>query len=227
MNEQIKAYLEKVPVLPLLLAFAAYLGYDAYTYMTDPQSPLNQKQQQLATVQKDTVAIREKVKKAEEFYRTLEQRKIELRQLALQLEEAKASLSEQMDISSFIRLISTEATKVGIKVISIKPKPETKDEEYYVQQTFALEFQGVFVQVVVFLQRLANLERIIRVGNVKLSPLSKANETFVELKGGLDLNTYRYRGSKADDLGKPSAPAPTPSQNPAPNAAHQPGSGGK
>lgn len=211
MNEQIKALLQKIPAVPILLLYGAYLGYDYYTYTTDPQSPLIQKQQQVASIQGETAKVREKLKDAEKFFRSLEERKANLRKLALQLEEAKATLSEQMEVSSFLRMVNTEATKVGMTVIGLKPK-DTHEEEYYVQQSFDLEFHGAFVQLVVFLERIANLERIIRVSDIKLKPMSGANDAYVLLDGGLRLNTYRYRGSKADDLGKESGstPAPTP-----------------
>src|ERR1700745_4242264 len=133
MDEQLKSTLEKA-ILPILLLFGAYLGWDYYTFTTDPSSPLLQKQQEVASMQQETSQVREKLKKAQDFYRTLEQRSVDLRQLALQLEEAN---------------------KVGMAVQGLKPT-DSHEEEYYVQQSFELKFHGVFVQLAVFLERLSN-----------------------------------------------------------------------
>lgn len=218
MNEQLKTLLEKLPVVPLILVAGAYLGWDYYTFTTDPSSPLLTKQQQVVTVQQDTATTKAKVIKAEEFFRTLEARRSELRQLAIQLEEAKASISEQMDVSSFVKMVVAEANKVGMTVLGIRPT-ESHDEEYYTQQSFDLKFHGVFVQLVVFMERLANLERIIRVGEIHLKPISAQNNQYVELDGRLQLNTYRYRGSKADELTKAaSAQSSAPVQQQPPKA---------
>jgi Tfp pilus assembly protein PilO len=219
MNDQLKGLLDKLPIIPALVAALGYLGWTYYTFTTDPSSPLLQKQQQVASLQAETTAIKAKLQKAQDFFRTLEGRRSELRQLALQLEETKASLSEQMDVSSFVRMVVDEANKVGMTVVGIRPT-ENHKEEYYAQQSFELKFHGVFVQLVVFMERLANLERIVRVGEIRLKPASVASNTFVELDGVLQLNTYRYLGSKADELTKGQASTPTPSPSTAtPSAA--------
>lgn len=225
MNDQLKTLLEKLPVVPILIAAAAYLGWDYYSFTTDPSSALMQKQQQIVSVKQDTATAQAKLQKAQEFFRTLEGRRSELRQLAIQLEEAKASISEQLDVSSFIRMVVAEANKVGMTVLGIRPT-ESHSEEYYVEQSFELKFKGVFVQLVVFMDRLANLEKIIRVGAIHLKPISSADNEYVELDGSVQLNTYRYRGSKADDLTKaasaqsaaPAKPVSTPAKQPAPPA---------
>jgi hypothetical protein len=96
-----------------------------------------------------------------------------------------------------------------------------------------MDFRGVYLQLLVFLERLANLERIVRTENITMHPVSSQKAAYVELEGKLELKTYKYQGSKADDLVKVSAPpqgvgGPPQGTNPAPgtNAPAQPGPGG-
>src|SRR5689334_2718795 len=131
MNEQALSILQRLPLIPILVAYVAYLGWNYYTFTTDPTSPLLQKNVAIEVLQKEVDQGKEKVRKAEEFYRTLEQHRTELRGLAQQLDEAKASLNEQLDIPSFMRMVNTEATKVGMTVLGLKPT-ESHEHEYYV-----------------------------------------------------------------------------------------------
>jgi Tfp pilus assembly protein PilO len=216
MDEQLKALLQKLPLIPLLMAYGGYLGWDYYTFSTDPSSPLLTKLAAIHATQAETAQTRDKVKKANEFFQSLQERRSELRGLALQLEEAKATLSEQIDQSAFVKMVNAEANKVGLSVVGIKPT-ETHEHEYYVEQSFDLRFHGVFVQLVVFLQHLTNLDRIVRIGQFSLKSASPANSQYVELDGNIQLNTYRYRGSQADDLVKNAPPVASPAGSASPS----------
>lgn len=201
MNEQLQNMLARIPLVPVLVVYACFMGWSYYSFATDPASALQQKAQSLQQIQQQVATEQEKVKKAREFYQTLQQRRTELRALALQLEQAKATLSEEVDVSSFIRMVVGEANKVGMTVMGIKPT-ESSEHEYYVQQPFELKVRGAFVQLRVFLHRLSELERIVRVGKLSLKPIDSADSQYVLLDGSMELETYRYRGSHADELGK-------------------------
>ena len=205
MNEKLKEALQKIPVVPIVAVIAGYLGYDYYSFMTDASSPLIQKQQQVEGVKKQNADLENKLKQAEEFFRSLDQKRNDLRVLALQLDALKASLSEDLDIPAFIKMINTEANKTGLAVLGIKPG-EFKRSEYYVEQAFEMDFRGVYLQLLVFLERLANLERIVRTENITMRPVSSQTASYVELEGKLQLKTYKYQGSKADELLKANAP---------------------
>jgi Tfp pilus assembly protein PilO len=230
MLEQIKAILDKIPPMLLLAAILGYLGYGHYQFVTDPSSPLLQKTAQVTAAETQKTDLKNKLKAAQEFFLSLEKRRLELRALAKELEELKVSLNETLDIGALIKTVAGEAAKVGLSVSSIRPT-ELKESEYYSEQSFALGFHGVYVQLVVFLQRLANLEKIIRVDNFEMKLASSPTAQYVSLDGTLQLKSYRYKASKADDLGKdakasakpgtpPTAPAPSTPSASAPAGGH-------
>jgi Tfp pilus assembly protein PilO len=160
MLEQIKEILDRIPAMLLLAAILGYLAYGHYQFVTDPSSPLLQKTAQVTAAEAQKTELKNKLKAAQEFVLSLEKRRLELRALAKELEELKVSLSETLDIGALIKTVVGEAAKVGLSVSGIRPT-DLKESEYYSEQSFALTFHGVYVQLVVFLQRIANLEKII------------------------------------------------------------------
>ena len=218
--DQIRELIEKIPVPVLMILGLAYLGYDYYDFTTSPSSPLIQKTTQIASAKKEIQVLGEKVKKAQEFFRSLDAKRAEIRGLAQQLDQMKTTLSDKLDISVFIKMLITEAAKVGLRVLSIKPT-ESKKHEYYVEQSFDVNMRGVFVQLLAFLDRLSSLERIIRVDGMDVKRMGSSLAPYVELAGTLQVKTYKYLGSKADDLAKSGGSAPE-GVTPAPGAAAAP-----
>jgi Tfp pilus assembly protein PilO len=228
MFEQIKEILDKIPAMLLLAAVLGYLGYGHYEFVSDPSSPLLQKKAQVTAAQAQKTDLQNKIKSAQEFFQTLEKRRVELRALAKELEGIKVTLSETLDIGALIKTVVGEAAKVGLSVSGIKPT-DLKESEYYSEQSFALGFHGVYVQLVVFLERIANLDKIIRVDNFEMKVVSSPTAQYVSLDGTLQLKSYRYKASKADDLGKdtksgsPAAKPGTPPSATPPVAPSTPG----
>ncbi len=210
MNEALKAQIDKIPVVPIVAAGLLYFAYGYYNFLNDPESPLNQKKAEMQRLEAQNTTMQNKIKEAREFVKSLETKRAELRKLASQLEELKASLSENMDVADFLKMTITEAKKVGLNVISLRPA-EKKKEEFYTEQTFELNFRGVYVQLMVLLERLSQSQRIIRVESFNMKPIGSSLSRYVELEGTVQLKTYAYNGSKADQLGKDTAPIEFPS----------------
>jgi Tfp pilus assembly protein PilO len=198
--EKINEVVEKIPISLLLVAYLGYVGFDFYNFQNDPGSLLLQKKAEVVTLKENNGRAEIKLKQYQEFVRNLETKKTELRKLAQELQEAKASLSETIDIPAFMKLAITEAKKVGLTVSSLKPG-ESRAKEYYAEQDFSLTFKGVYIQLVAFLDRISNVTQIVRVENLNLHAASPAQGKFVELSGDVRIQAYKYVGSKADTVG--------------------------
>jgi Tfp pilus assembly protein PilO len=82
-------------------------------------------------------------------------------------------------------------------------KPTTKkDADGYVEQAFELGFRGVFVQLMVFLDRLSQVQKVVRVDTMAMRPVTASFSRYVELEGTLQIKTYAYATSNADKLSK-------------------------
>jgi Tfp pilus assembly protein PilO len=196
-NERINEIIDKVPITLLLAAYLAYLGFDYYTFMNDESSPLLMKNANVQAVSQSNKKIEEKIKKLNDFVRSLEVKKVELRNLAQELHETQSTLSETIDVPAFMKMTWTEARKVGLRVLSLTPSGSSS-KEYYAEQSFTLSFRGVYAQLIAFLNRLSEVRQIVRVETFKIKPVSSVRSRYVELEGSLEIFTYKYLGSKTD-----------------------------
>lgn len=197
-----------IPLLAILIV--GYLAYDFYfSFQTSPNSPLTAQHMALQAAQKENQDYREKIKKAEEFNRTLDQKVAELRLLSAQLEEFKVTLSEDFD-SGLYGTLAAESRRAGVNISNFT-KGNSKKAEYYDEISYRVSFSAVYIQLFVFLDRLTKLDKIVRIGGISIQPFNKelTDSPYVELKGDLRLMTYRYKGTNADEV-KPGAAAPPP-----------------
>jgi len=188
------------PVVGLVVA--AWNAYDFYIgFQKDDGSPFRAKQLQLATLKKENVVLEKKVKELDEFVRQIEAKKSEVSELVQKLEETKGAIADEIQGPDFMKLLVTEAKRVGLTVLAITPARKAQ-KEYYLEFPVELKFRGVYAQVYSFLTRLANLQRIVRVDRFEMKPVTSSAAKFVELEGMLELKTFSYLGSKADQIGK-------------------------
>ena len=198
-SARIKDFIERIPFPLLAFLFIGYMGFDYYSFENSPDSPLLVKQGELAKQKIETTKLQEKLKKAEEFLRSLEAKKVELGVLGHQLLDMKGTLSESLDIPEFMKMTVTEAKKVNLNVLAIKPTKRV-ESEYYAEQPFEFKFRGVFVQLVVFFERMSNVQKIVRIENFDMKPVGSPSARYVELEGTIEIKTYQYLGSKADEV---------------------------
>lgn len=188
---------------PLIgLAFAGYYSYDYYyVFKQDPGSPLAAKKTELLTVKKQNELLEGKVKELDEFARQLESKKEEVRALAQQLAESRGAIPDEVQMPDFMKMLVSEAKRVGLTVLSIVPAPKSA-KEYYYEYPVDLKFRGIYAQVYSYLSRLSSLQRIVRVERFEMKPVGAASSKYVELEGSLEVKTFSYVGSKADQVGK-------------------------
>ncbi len=207
--------------LPLTLIFVLYMAFVAWNYMekeNDPASPIAMKKTQYQAAKATLEATQNKLRETDAFVRSLETKRAELQVLAKQLADTKASISEGIDTAAFVKTVVGEAAKVGLRIRGLKPLGK-KDLEYYSEHSFDLSFSGAYVQVIVFLDRIVNADSFVRAENIKIHRQGSPVASIVEVDGSMQLKTYRYLGTHADDVAKKSAestPISTPVRESAP-----------
>jgi Tfp pilus assembly protein PilO len=224
MNMQLLTQLlAKLPAIPLLLAYVGYLGYDCYQFEFDPGSDLHVKQALVLSAQADVAKLKQKVKEVNDFLASLSIKKQQLRQLAQDLEDTRATVPRTIDDSVVITAILTEAKRSGIHIAEYSHASSVTALEYYSELEFKLRTNGVFFQYVLFLDRLANLQQILRLSGAifDLPAGVSPDASYVRLNGELHIKAYSYIGTQADEISKTSLAAPGP-----PSAAGAPKKGG-
>lgn len=185
----------------LFFALAAYLGWEYYSFTSDPSSELGMRQAQREQKKADIAAKEKTLSDAKNFYQNLERKREELRQLSQELATMKSTLTENNDVPTFMKLVLNEAKRVGLSVTSLSPLSAQK-KEYYIEQPFEMNFQGVYVQLIAFLDRIAQAERIVRIDDFSVRPrgTSARASRFVELEGTIRVRSFVYLGTQEDEV---------------------------
>ncbi len=219
--EKLTEAINRIPFLLLLLGYLGSLGYDYYTFIDDAGSPLGLKKAELVAAKSSNAKVLIKLTELEKFARSLEVKKVELRQMVEEFHQVSGALSDRLDTPLFMKMIITEAKKVGLKVESMKPKGSS-EKEFYSETIFSFSYRGVFGQLLVFLQRLASTTEIVRIDEIDLKTSSSSSARFVEIKGDLEIRTYTYLTAKADAMVKQLA-ANSEATNISPSVGNAPG----
>ena len=198
-TDRINEVIGKLPINLIMALYLGYVGFNYYTFMSDPGSEINLKEVEATNARNTSEALKKKINDLNLFVKTLDGKKTEVRGLAQELESTKGSLPEKLDIPAIMKMILTEAKKVGLNVSTLKPV-QTVNKEYYTEQPFSLVFQGVFPQLVVFLERLANVTEIVKIDHIEIKG-TDANAEYVPLSGTIVIKLFKYLGTTADKVG--------------------------
>jgi Tfp pilus assembly protein PilO len=88
----------------------------------------------------------------------------------------------------------------------MEPGKKTQ-KEFYLEQEFKLDVKGSFQQILMFMHRISQLQRILKVGNfnLKKSSISLSSRS-VTLDSSISVNAYQYTVSKEDALSNEADP---------------------
>lgn len=198
--DALKDIVAKLPTTLLLVAYLAYLGFQYYSFDYDDASPKKAREKEIVALKQINVKLTEKYKQLDKFAKSLEVKKVELRGLAKELQEVKTVLTENFDVPGVMKLVTTEAKKLNFSVLGLKPMG-TEKRQFYGEATFVLNFKGVYTQLVAFLDRLSNLNRIVQADKVKIASTGPGTGKFVLIEGEIELKVFNYIGSTEDSLG--------------------------
>jgi type IV pilus assembly protein PilO len=210
----------------VFFAIIAYVAWDYYSFTTDPTSEFGARKVKLEQTVADVAAKEKKIAEAKTFYQNLERKRDELRRLSTELATMKSTLTENNDIPAFMKLVLSEAKHVGLTVKSLSPLASST-KQYYIEQPFDLEYQGVYVQLIAFLDRLAQAERIVRIDDFSVKPrggTSKGSK-FIDLEGTIKVRSYVYLGTQEDAVATSGGSDAVP--KPSGTSANPNGSGAK
>ena len=90
---------------------------------------------------------------------------------------AQELLPEEEEMPALLRQVTTAGNKSGVVFALFEPQA-TSPREFHVEHPIKVKVRGGYHQVGIFLSRLANLDRIVNVANLKLTvPPAKASAT--------------------------------------------------
>ena len=145
-----------------ILFLAAAMVGAAYYYIYF--NPMYQANQQLDAKIKEKKAENETLKMFEPKLAEVNRNMAILQQ---QLEIQKRIVPEDKDADQFIKLLHDTAATSGIEIRRYTAMP-VSNKEFYSEVPFAIDIDGPYYSVLNFFQRVAELERIVNVGNMQM-----------------------------------------------------------
>ena len=167
---------------------------------------LEDRRQQLAT---ELSQARAQVAELQRFRR-------ELAELQARLDALKAKLPTEKETPALYRAVSEAAQGAGLGVSLFQPR-EPKPREYVAEIPITITAEGGYHQVGQFFEKVATLERVVKVAELKLIGLTKNKSS---LRAEMTLATFMYRD--APPPGRPGAPTPAAPTPAAPTPAPKP-----
>jgi len=157
-----------------ILFLAAAMVGAAYYYIYF--NPMYQANQQLETKLKEKKAENETLKMFEPKLAEVNRNMAILQQ---QLEIQKRIVPEDKDADQFIKLLHDTAATSGIEIRRYTALP-VSNKEFYSEVPFAIDIDGPYYSVLNFFQRVAELERIVNVGNMQMGNTKRGSEAKVK-----------------------------------------------
>ena len=157
---------------------------------------LEARRQQLAT---ELAQSRSQVAELQRFRR-------EVAELQAKLDSLKAKLPTEKETPALYRAVSEAAQSSGLGVSLFQPR-EPKPKDYVAEIPITIMAEGGYHQLGLFFEKVAGLERVVKVGEMKLTGLVKGRSA---LRAELTLATYMYRDAPPAKPGAPAPAAPKP-----------------
>jgi type IV pilus assembly protein PilO len=157
--------LAKLPWYGQIGAFVvvALLGAGLFYYLYEiPQ------QAELATQAKELSAIRGRITQGQTMARQLPEFKKEIGTLEARLEALKPILPDERDVGDLLRRVQTLATQSNLQVRGFRPQAITT-KEMHAEWPIALQLEGTYHNLGLFLDRVSKFPRIINIGNMVLA----------------------------------------------------------
>ena len=164
-------------------------------------------QTMLRTMQTRRAKVEQDIQAARSVASNLESFKKKREELGAQLQAALEKLPESSDLPALLTNISTLGKKSGLEIQKFSQGKKI-DRGFYSEQQIELEFTGLYHDIGLFFDRIANLSRIVNLTELAFSVESDTGENPVLKVKGIAATFYFNDSSKKGDSG--ASPAGTP-----------------
>ena len=160
-------------------------------YFTSTMYPVTYaaRQETVKDLQAKHEALSRDLEKARLLVRNLERVEHEYQILHEQWQVASTLLPEQNEMANLLRKVTAAGTQSGVDFKLFRPDPP-RPRDFYNENPVAVKVQGGYHQTGVFLSRLANLNRIVNVGNVRLTNVQNQQDTPFTVETEMTLTAY-------------------------------------
>jgi type IV pilus assembly protein PilO len=197
------------------LALAAVLiGIGLYV----PGLPNSSVRQQLQSAQAEEKPLESDVANLRVYKQRRAELQSEMDALQKQLATLQTIVPADKRVDEFITMIQSAATSSGVSIRRLKAEPVAQKQDYF-EMPFTVEADGPYFSVLDFFAKLGRLSRIVNVGDMKLTSLSKANSNSTyrmtpgtSVTGSITVTTFFSKNGDTSAAGSKTAAAAAPAK---------------
>jgi type IV pilus assembly protein PilO len=147
------------------------VGVGAFYYLYERKT-----QEALSARARELSAIRGRIRTGQDTARQLPEFRRQVAELEARLDSLKPILPDERDAGDLLRRVQTLAVQSNLQVLTFRPQAITT-REMHAEWPIALELQGNYHNLGLFLDRVSKFPRIINIGNMELEQQDERGAT--------------------------------------------------
>jgi type IV pilus assembly protein PilO len=195
-----------------LFGVLGVLVYGAFWYFVTSGTRKETKalQDQIVTLQKANMEMQVASQRLNEFRATYKNKQEEL-------EELKALLPEQRELTNVLQGIQDRAKATGLSVRHFNPKDDVQ-QDFYSGKKIDVAVQSSFSSLRAFFDQMAHYQRIVSITNFEIKQLENSSSSRT-IEARFDLTAYYVSAENLQKAATKPGASPTAANSPAPSPA--------
>jgi len=148
------------------------------------------KSEEIAKTQEEIARLQQRLNQAIVRARALKKFEADYAEVDAQFQEALKLLPNTKEIPSLLKSITQLGTDSQLEFLLFSPQRE-KPQDFFMEIPVSIEVKGTYHNVAVFFDKVGQMERIVNILNVSMTPL-KERSTILTTR--CDAVTYRFKG---------------------------------
>jgi len=148
------------------------------------------KSEEIAKTREEIARLQQKLNQAIARARALKKFEADYAEVDAQFQEALKLLPNTKEIPSLLKSITQLGTDSQLEFLLFSPQRE-KPQDFFMEIPVSIEVKGTYHNVAVFFDKVGQMERIVNILNVSMTPL-KERSTILTTR--CDAVTYRFKG---------------------------------
>ena len=179
----------KVSIIVIILALL--IGFGMYFTV------IKEKSEKIAIKRKEYKDIEAKLSKTIAVVKRKKEAARKLKIVSAKWNQAKKMLPTEASISTLLTTLTKQSSKNEVKIKHLKPLGRASKDKYD-EIRIEMQVQGGYHKIGGFMADLNNMERIVNVRDLKLSPISGDEDEEVKISASFNLLTYVTKGGKVE-----------------------------
>ncbi len=168
-----------------------YAGWYYYTMWEANENRKLELNDQMAIQRSSIKENQKKLEKIKAFKDKLEEAKERVEKVAQEVEALQRKLPETISDTENNQLFINISRDIKLRDTKLSPGPEAT-VDFYVSKKYNVKASGTFIQILIFFEKIGELERIFNISTVKITRASGRRGRFQVIDCEFEIEAYRF-----------------------------------